>query len=191
MIGQRRLLPLLVLSLLIGCEPSSDSPENTEKNDASQKASPEASDETKKDNPSEKEDSPKGSSTPDPSQTPKSENESPSPEESEEEPSENEDSSSSGEDSDSTPSSESNDESSTDDSGEESSEEPEPGEDPCDKIQWGVTVKIGAVVPRGDTPGFWDKDKDNKLDEGETQVGMCELHKTGKKCAIVIFGKEN
>lgn len=63
--------------------------------------------------------------------------------------------------------------------------------DPCKAIKWGDKVKVGSIVPRGDTPGFWDQDGNGTLDKEETQVGMCELHKTGKKCGVVIFGKEN
>lgn len=80
---------------------------------------------------------------------------------------------------------------STSSSDSDSGTQPKDGPAGCEKIKWGDSVKVGSVVPRLDTPGYWDADGDNKIDEKETQVGMCQLHLTGKKCGVVIFGKEN
>lgn len=59
----------------------------------------------------------------------------------------------------------------------------------CEKIQWGSGgVKKGQVVPRDDQTGYLDKDGDGKLETEETDVGMCQLHLTGKRCGLVITG---
>lgn len=84
----------------------------------------------------------------------------------------------------STPSS---DESSTDMTGDTSSSSDTTTEEPkrdCDKIQWGQ----GQVVERRTAQGYVDKDADDELETEETAAGMCELHLSGRKCGLVLFG---
>lgn len=64
-----------------------------------------------------------------------------------------------------------------------SSDTQEPARD-CAKISWGQ----GDVVERGSAKGYVDTDGDDKLETQETQAGMCELHLSGRKCGLVLFG---
>lgn len=90
----------------------------------------------------------------------------------------------------------------SEDPGDEPSEDPgedpseDPGEDPgngrdCDKITWGTntTLAKGAVVPLDPTKGYMDSDGDGKVETDKVvDVDMCQLHLSGKKCAIVTHG---
>lgn len=59
----------------------------------------------------------------------------------------------------------------------------------CEKIQWGSgSIKNGQIVPRDDQKGYLDKDGDGKLETDETEVGMCQLHLSGKRCGLVMTG---
>lgn len=79
----------------------------------------------------------------------------------------------------------SSDSSSSDDS---SDEKPDNGRD-CEKISWGSgSLKAGAIIPRDDQKGLLDKDGDGALESNETEVGTCQLHLTGKKCGLIMYG---
>lgn len=59
----------------------------------------------------------------------------------------------------------------------------------CEKIQWGSGgVKKGQVVPRDNQKGYVDKDGDGKVETEETEVGMCQLHLSKKRCGLVMTG---
>lgn len=88
-----------------------------------------------------------------------------------------------------------------DPSEEKTPEEEEPSEkdqDPngrdCSKIDWGSDSEIasvGKIVGRSDSVGYLDRNKNGRIDDDEleeTQVGLCQLHLTGKKCGYVIYG---
>lgn len=65
----------------------------------------------------------------------------------------------------------------------------EPKERSCDQIEWSEKLREGEVVVLGKTRGYLDTDGDNKVEEKETEVGMCQLHKTGKKCGMVFYAR--
>lgn len=83
-------------------------------------------------------------------------------------------------------------------SGGEDSSGDQPGPDgrDCSKIQWGndrEVATIGKVVGRSDSEGYLDKNGNGRIDADEktnTQVGMCQMHLTGKKCGYVIYGNK-
>lgn len=54
----------------------------------------------------------------------------------------------------------------------------------CEKIDWGR----GKVVKRGEAEGYVDQDGDDALETDKTDAGMCELHLSGRKCGLVLFG---
>lgn len=76
----------------------------------------------------------------------------------------------------------------------------DPGDDPdnpgegdskrdCDKIKWGKKgLKKGSIVARGDVKGYFDPDGDFTLDEKPRDAGMCELHLTKHRCALMLYG---
>lgn len=80
--------------------------------------------------------------------------------------------------------------------GDSSGEQPGPDGRDCSKIQWGSdreVATIGKVVGRSDSTGYLDKNGNGRIDadeKTETQVGMCQMHLTGKKCGYVIYGDQ-
>lgn len=62
----------------------------------------------------------------------------------------------------------------------------------CDKIAWAsgseIIPSVGAILPRDDQTGFVDSNGDGVSEDKPTQAGMCALHKTGAKCALVTYG---
>lgn len=65
----------------------------------------------------------------------------------------------------------------------------EGGERDCEKIEWGKKgVKKGEIVARGDVQGFADGDGDFEPEKKEVDAGMCELHLTKYRCALVLYG---
>lgn len=65
----------------------------------------------------------------------------------------------------------------------------DPQERSCDDIVWGEELREGETVTLGATRGYLDADGDNKVEEKETDVGMCQLHQTGKKCGMVFYAR--
>lgn len=65
----------------------------------------------------------------------------------------------------------------------------EPKERNCDDIEWGEELREGGTVILGATRGYLDTDGDDKVEEKETDVGMCQLHRTGKKCGMVFYAR--
>lgn len=59
----------------------------------------------------------------------------------------------------------------------------------CDDIKWGEELREGDIVTLGATKGYLDADGDDKVEEQETEVGMCQLHRTGKKCGMVFYAR--
>lgn len=70
---------------------------------------------------------------------------------------------------------------STDSTGDTTTEEPARD---CANIEWGK----GDVVERGTAQGYVDQDGDDELETDKTDAGMCELHLSGRKCGLVLFG---
>lgn len=60
----------------------------------------------------------------------------------------------------------------------------------CDDIAWGEELREGETVILGATKGYLDTDGDNKVERKETDVGMCQLHRTGKKCGMVFYARK-
>lgn len=62
----------------------------------------------------------------------------------------------------------------------------------CAKIRWGSSniIRVGDILQRGDTPGYVDSNGDNKPEEVRRTAGMCELHMTGRKCGLVLYGAD-
>lgn len=59
----------------------------------------------------------------------------------------------------------------------------------CEQIKWGKKgVKEGNVVARGDVQGFADSNDDFKPEKKEVDAGMCELHLSKYRCAMVVYG---
>lgn len=119
-------------------------------------------------------------------------------EEEEDSSSEEDDSNSSDEDEDASSSEDDDESSSSDSSTSKSSEETSSSgkgnkgsKRDCEKIEWTSSVKVpkvGDVVPRDDQMGYIDSDGDGVADKESSEAGMCEMHKTGKNCALVTFG---
>lgn len=64
-----------------------------------------------------------------------------------------------------------------------------PKERSCDDIEWGDELEEGETVMLGATKGYLDSDGDDKVEAQETDVGMCQLHQTGKKCGMVFYAR--
>lgn len=84
------------------------------------------------------------------------------------------------------------DEESDDDPSESGGEDPDKSggsERDCEKIEWGKKgLKKGKIVARGDVLGFADSNNDFKPEKKEVDAGMCELHLTKYRCAMVLYG---
>lgn len=68
-------------------------------------------------------------------------------------------------------------------------QDPELNPRDCDKIEWGSELKEGSVIERGDVQGYVDSDGDGAVEKEEQDAGMCQLHKTGKKCGLVLYSR--
>lgn len=68
------------------------------------------------------------------------------------------------------------------------------GKDPndqrdCSKIKWGDRLKEGAIIARGDVTGYLDSDGDGLVEEKLRDVGMCQMHLSGKRCGLMVYGR--
>lgn len=63
------------------------------------------------------------------------------------------------------------------------------GKRDCSKIKWGKRLKEGAIISRGDVTGYMDTDGDGLVEEKLRDVGMCQLHLSGKRCGLVVYGR--
>lgn len=188
-------LPLsLVLLLGVNACDSSDEKEEkdaAEKSSSEKEKSPSGGDESEESKQSENDDesSTSESSKDEPSKEESSEKDSESPED--EEPSEEE---SSKKDSPKDEDPSKDEESPKEESPKDDPEDKDPNGRDCSKIDWGSNSEvatIGKVVGRSDSIGYLDQNKNGRIDDDElkeTQVGLCQLHLTGKKCGYVIYG---
>lgn len=59
----------------------------------------------------------------------------------------------------------------------------------CAKIKWGKRLKEGGIVSRGDVSGYMDADGDGLVEEKLRDVGMCQMHLSGKRCGLMVYGR--
>lgn len=59
----------------------------------------------------------------------------------------------------------------------------------CAKIKWGDRLKEGAIISRGDVSGYIDSDGDGLVEEKLTDAGMCQMHLSGKRCGVMVYGR--
>lgn len=65
---------------------------------------------------------------------------------------------------------------------------PDPSRD-CAKIKWGDRLKEGEIISRGDVRGYMDADGDGLVEEKLRDVGMCQMHLSGKRCGLMVYGR--
>lgn len=80
----------------------------------------------------------------------------------------------------------------SDDSGEGDSSSDEKDKEEkrdCEKIAWGGgTLAKGQIVPETKVNGYVDEDGDGRLETQAMPAGMCELHLSGKRCGLIVYG---
>lgn len=62
------------------------------------------------------------------------------------------------------------------------------GSGDCGNIAWGDKWAVGEVVPISAVVGLRDTDGDQILDSGTSKFDMCDLHRSGKRCAVITRG---
>lgn len=63
------------------------------------------------------------------------------------------------------------------------------GQRDCSKIKWGDRLKEGEIIARGDVSGYIDTDGDGLVEEKLRDAGMCQMHLSGKRCGLMMYGR--